>query len=85
MDMNGNTPLSPLESARAVLGEHYKNYVIIVQDYDEPTTYNITYSDPFVAKGLLDSANNYHQAYLSGGEQEEIEWLWTEEDEEETD
>ena len=84
MDMNGKTPLSPLESAKAILGEHYKNYVIIVQDYESPTTYDVAFSDPYAAHGLLDCSNIYHKNYLNAGiADSECAWVWEEEEEEE--
>jgi len=86
MDMNGNTPLSPLESARAILGEHFKNYVIIVQEYETPTSYEITFSDPYAAHGLMDCANNYHNQYLNASmDDDDVAWIWEDEDEEEED
>ena len=86
MDMNGNTPLRPLEAAKAILGEHFKNYVIIAQDYDVSTSYEVSYSDPYAAHGLLDCANNYHKAYLNAGlDDEDVAWIWEEDDEEEQD
>ena len=79
--MNGMTPL---EQARAILGEYYKNYVVIVQDYDNPTSYDVTFSDPYAAMGLLDCANNYHQTYLNvESNLVEEEWVWEDDDGEE--
>ena len=84
--MNEIPPLSPLESAKATLGEHFKNYVIIAQDYDAPTSYEVAFSDPYAAHGLLDCANIYHQQYLNAGlDDEDVAWIWDEEDEEEED
>ena len=86
MDMNGNTPLTPLEAARALLGEHYKNYVIIAQEYETPTTYEVTYSDPYAAHGLLECCSIYHKNYLNAGmENGETAWVWEEQEEEEED
>ena len=84
--MNGTPPLSPLESAKATLGEHFKNYVIIAQDYDSPTSYEVAFSDPYAAHGLLDCANIYHQQYLNEGlDDEDVAWIWEDDDEEEED
>ena len=84
--MNDNSPLKPLEAARAILGEHFKNYVIIAQDYETPTSYEVTFSDPYAAHGLLDCANNYHKTYLNAGiDDENVAWIWEEDDEEEPD
>ena len=86
MDINGNTPLSPLESAKAILGEHFKNYVIIAQEYETPTSYEVSFSDPYAAHGLLDCANIYHKTYLNAGlEDEDVAWIWEDDDEEEPD
>jgi hypothetical protein len=76
--------MTPLEQARAILGEYYKNYVVIVQDYDNPTSYDVTFSDPYAAMGLLDCANNYHQTYLNvESNLVEEEWVWEDDDGEE--
>lgn len=76
--------MTPLEQARAILGEYYKNYVVIVQDYDNPTSYDVTFSDPYAAMGLLDCANNYHQTYLNvASNLVEEEWVWEDDDGEE--
>ena len=45
--------MTPLEQAQALLGEHYRNYVIIVQTDDAPHTFDIAASDPFATTGLL--------------------------------
>lgn len=84
--MKGNTPLSPLEATKAILGEHFKNYVIITQDYDNPTSYEVAFSDPYAAHGLIDCANNYHKSYLNAGlDTEDAAWIWEDDDEEEED
>lgn len=86
MDIDDTPPLSPLESARAILGEHFKNYVIIVQEYETPSSYEVTFSDPYAAHGLMDCANNYHQQYLNAGSGDpDVAWIWDDEDEEEED
>lgn len=75
MDMS--TP-TPLEQAKALLGEHYPNYVVIAQEENNPTEYELVYSCPYAAKGLMDSAVKYHSTYLEGGTVEEIDWEWEE-------
>lgn len=75
-----NTP-TPLEQAKAILGEHYRNYVIIVQPENEPSNYELTYSCPFATKALLELSNKYQTTYLEGGETDE-EWVWEEIDDE---
>ena len=75
----------PVNKAAAILGEHYRNYVIIFQDDDEPTGYDLAYSDPYAAKGLLDSAATYHNNYLEAGtisDGDDVEWVEVDEDEE---
>lgn len=74
--------MTPVEQARAILGEYYKNYVVIVQDYDTPATYDVTFSDPYAALGLLECANNYHQTYLNSGNEPLEEWVWDDDDDE---
>lgn len=79
-----NNP-TPLEQAKALLGEHHRNYVIITQDDEEPTSYDVTFSDPYAARGLLDCANRYHEQYLMAGTEIETEWVWEDEDDGEVD
>ena len=57
----------PIDQAAAILGEHYRNYVIIFQEDDEPTSYDIAFSDPYSAQGLLEAATKSHNKYLEGG------------------
>jgi hypothetical protein len=65
----------PIDQASAILGEHYRNYVVLFQDDDDPTGYDIAYSDPYSAKGLLEAATKYHNTYLEGGtELDDFEW-----------
>jgi hypothetical protein len=73
-----------IDKAQAILGEHTNNYVILVQSVDNPMSYEIRFSDPYSAKGLLDCAVKYHDSFLSGGDETQYEWEWAEEDEEES-
>lgn len=77
--------VSPIDQATSILGEHYKNYVVIFQEDTNPTSYDIRYSDPYAAKGLLDLCVKYHTSYLEGDDicDSEIEWVEEEDDEDE--
>lgn len=75
--------MTPVEQAKALLGEFCKNYVIIAQDYDNPETYELTFSDPFAAQALLTHANKYQTDYLNAGLEANDEWIWDEEEDEE--
>lgn len=79
--------ITPIDQATSILGEHYKNYVVIIQDYDLPSSFDIHYSDPFATKGLLDLTVKHHDAYLEGGISDELdcEWVWEDEVEEDDD
>lgn len=75
--------MPPIDQASAILGEHYRNYVILFQDDDDPTGYDMAYSDPYSAKGLLEAATKYHNTYLEGGDVlEDAEWSELDDDEE---
>jgi hypothetical protein len=76
--------VTPLDQATAILGEHFKNYVVIFQEEDNPTFYDLRYSDPYAAKGLLESCVKYHNTFLEGGEFADLgdEWVWEDEDDE---
>ena len=81
MDMNTNTPL---DQAKAILGEHFKNYVIIVQPEEAPDTFDLSFSCPWATSALLSQANKHQTTYLEGGTiLDESDWVWTEEEEEE--
>jgi hypothetical protein len=79
--------VTPLDQATSILGEHYKNYVVIFQEEDNPTSYDLRYSDPYSAKGLLEACVNYHNSYLEGGDvlDSGSDWVWEDEDEEDED
>tara|TARA_R100000278_G_scaffold17602_4_gene17668 strand:- start:4701 stop:4976 length:276 start_codon:yes stop_codon:yes gene_type:complete len=73
-----------LQKVAGILGEHFRNYVIIASDDDSPLAYDVRFSDPYAAKGLLESASEYHENYISGGaghELDDIEWITVDEDE----
>ena len=73
-----------LEQAKGILGEHYKNYVVIAQDEDIPTFFDCHYSDPFATYGLILEASKYHSAQMNAiGQLEEVEWVWEDEEEDE--
>jgi hypothetical protein len=79
--------VTPLDQATAILGEHFKNYVVIFQEEDNPTFYDLRYSDPYAAKGLLESCVKYHNTFLEGGEFADLgdEWVWEDEDDDDDD
>ena len=78
--------MPPIDQASAILGEHYRNYVILFQDDDDPTGYDMAYSDPYSAKGLLEAATKYHNTYLEGGDVlEDAEWSELDDDDEDED
>jgi hypothetical protein len=58
--------LSPIEQAQAVLGEHYRHYVILATLDDEPLSFEAAFSDPYAAKGILYAAQHHHESYLLG-------------------
>ena len=63
-----------------------RDSVIIAQDYDTPTSYEVAFSDPYAAHGLLDCANIYHKSYLNAGlDDEDVAWIWEDDEEEEPD
>jgi len=76
--------LEPIEQAVAILGEHFRNYVVIASDEDEPLAYDIRFSDPYAASGLLSAASNYHEKYIGDGGVEE-DWDWDDYDDDDDD
>ena len=78
---------TPLDQARAILGEHYRNYVIIAQPEEYPHTFEFVCSDSFATTGLLIESMKYHDAVMNTFQptEEVFEWVdeWVEEEEEE--
>jgi hypothetical protein len=75
--------MTPLEQAKALLGEHYRNYVIIVQAEDTPHTFDMAASDPFATTGLLVESIKYHEAFMNTFQTSEDDFEWVEEDDDE--
>ena len=80
--------MTPLEQAQGILGEHYRNYIVIVQDDESPSLFDMAYSSPYATKGLMLEASKYHQSLLDAMNAPEEVFEWIEEgesDEEEPD
>ena len=80
--------MTPLEQAQAILGEHYKNYVLIVQDDESPSVFEMAYSCPYATTGLMIEGSKYHHALMDAMNAPEEAFEWIEEgesDEEEPD
>lgn len=74
-----------LNKVTGILGEHFRNYVVIASDDESPLAYDVRFSDPYAAKGLLESATEYHESFITGGAPDDldgIEWITIDEDEE---
>lgn len=76
---------TPLDQARAILGEHYRNYVIIAQPEEYPHTFEFVCSDSFATTGLLMESMKYHDAVMNTFQPLEDSFEWVEEDEEVSD
>jgi len=75
----------PIEQAVAILGEHFRHYVVIASDDDTPLAYDVRFSDPYAASGLLNSATKYHESFISDGGEVDDDWEWTELDDDDLD
>ena len=77
--------MTPLDQARAILGEHYRNYVIIAQPEDYPNTFEFVCSDSFATTGLLIESMKYHSAVMDTLQDatSDFEWITDYEVEEE--
>ena len=77
--------MTPLEQAQALLGEHYRNYVIIAQPEDFPHSFEFVCSDSFATTGLLVESIKYHEAVMNSFQlsEDDFEWVEVDEDEEE--
>jgi len=76
--------MPPLDKAQALLGEHYRNYVIIVQTEEAPHTFEIAASDPFATTGLLIESVKYHEAFMNtfqASDEDDFEWVDVDDDE----
>lgn len=69
--------MSHLEQATGILGEHFKNYIVIVQDDENPDFFDMVHSCPFATTGLLLEAQKYHHAQLNaiGNLEDSYEWI----------
>tara|TARA_B110001452_G_C15094201_1_gene381639 strand:+ start:217 stop:471 length:255 start_codon:yes stop_codon:yes gene_type:complete len=76
---------TPLEQAQAILGEHYRNYVIIAQPEEYPHTFEFVCSDSFATTGLLMESMKYHDAVMNTFQPLEEAFEWLEEEEEASD
>jgi len=77
--------MTPLEQAQALLGEHYRNYVIIVQTEEAPHTFDMTSSDLFATTGLLIESMKYHEAFMNTFQLSDDDFEWVEEEDDEED
>ena len=79
--------VNPLEQAQALLGEHYRNYIIVAQPEDAQYSFEFVNSDPFATTGLLQEASKYHQAVMNTFQDTEdsFEWVTDDEDDEDDD
>ena len=73
--------MNPLEQAQGILGEHFKNYVVIVQDDESPSVFEMGYSCPYATTGLMIEASKYHQSLLDAMNAPEEVFEWIEEGE----
>ena len=74
---------TPLDQAQAILGEHYRNYVIIAQPEEMPHSFEFVCSDSFATTGLLMESMKYHDAVMNTFQPTEDAFEWIEEDYEE--
>ena len=75
--------MTPLDQARAILGEHYRNYVIITQPEEAPNAFEFVCSDSFATTGLLVESMKYHSAVMDSLQDAVGDFEWVMEDEEE--
>jgi|TARA_R110000744_G_scaffold4959_2_gene17575 hypothetical protein len=52
--------MNPLEEVKAILGEHYENYVVAVVHSDEMEL-EFAYDNPFACAGIVASLNEHMQ------------------------
>ena len=76
-----------LDDACAILGEHYRNYIVIVQDDDSPSLFDMAYSCPYATTGLMIEGSKYHQSLMNASNNPEdyIEWETEDDDDEDED
>ena len=75
-----------LNQVCGILGEHFRNYVVIASDDESPLVYDVRFSDPYAAKGLLESATDYHENFITGGtdhELDDIDWVTVDDEDDE--
>ena len=76
--------LTPLQSAAAILGEHYEHFVIMVND--EPHSVRLEYDNSVSALGMIETGHKLISKSLMSDAEEDFEIVWDDEedDEEET-
>lgn len=74
MDNPQKDSTTPLERAKAILGEHYENYVIMVV-HSETLEMEWDYDNPYSARGMSLSLNATLEC-LEGSEELDFEDLW---------
>ena len=77
--------MTPLEQAQAILGEHYRNYIIVAQPDDARYSFEFADSDPFATTGLLVESVKYHQAIMNAFQDPEDDFEWPDEEDDEDD
>ena len=72
---------TPLEQAKAILGEHYENYVVMVVHPDGKDM-EWDYDNPYAARGMCLSLNATLEC-LDGTEESDYEDMWKEDEDKE--
>jgi len=76
-------PMTPLDRASAILGEHFEHYVICVND--EPHSVRIEYDNSLTALGMLRTATTLVDKHLLADPSNDLEIVWEDEEEDEVD
>ena len=77
--------MTPFQSIQARLGEHCRNFVIIIQPDDAKHTFELVYSDPFATMGLLNEACKRHAGVMNLYQNPEDAFEWSELEEDDDD
>lgn len=72
---------TPFEQVKAILGEHFDNYVVIINE--DPHECELEYNNAFAAKGMLEWAkNNIDSYYAEDHDDDNTEFIWDDDDDE---
>ena len=76
--MSSQNSLDPLERLKGIAGEHFVNYVIVVDDPNVMEGVRFAYNNQFSATGMIIRASKLLRD--AEGSDVDTDWIWVEDD-----